>query len=91
MYCITHGNDEDALKLIDKVYDKSENREQILEKLKLQVQTKNQTKSSFVKSVFGRKYLKGTLVAMIYTMLCQQTGSNVFMMFSNRILTQINK
>jgi len=41
--------------------------------------------------VFGPGNLKATLILGLFTSLCQQTGSNVFNMFSIRIITQINE
>ena len=73
MFNIKHGNDKEALELIDKVYDKSEDREQILNALKQQCEIKSpaSTQESFWEQLFDAKYRKASLVAFLYTFLIQ--------------------
>ena len=40
--------------------------------------------------IFSPKYRKGTLFAMVITLLCQFTSVNVWLMYSNRVFTTIN-
>lgn len=42
-------------------------------------------------SLFGEKYLKGTVVLMFYSFFFQWSGVNVILMLSNRILTIMNE
>ena len=58
--------------------------------MKLQCQKKPARKLPFCEALFGHKYWKSTCVALVVTCLCQQTGTNVFNMYSNRIVTQLN-
>lgn len=47
-------------------------------------------KLPFLEAVFGKKYWKSTVIAMITTMYSQQSAANVFTMYSNRIMTDMN-
>ena len=63
---------EQALNLIDKVYDKSEDRNAILESLKKQCETNKSSGSTqlpYWDALFGPKYLKSTLIFMVITSL----------------------
>ena len=42
-------------------------------------------------SLFGQKYLKGTLILGFYSMSLQLIGCNIMNIFSNRIITDVNK
>ena len=90
MFCLSQDRDDDAMELIEKVYHPSENRKDILEKLKMQVQKKSTVEIPFFQSIFGRKYWRSTLVAMVTTCYSQQSAANVMTMYSNRILTDLN-
>jgi len=96
MYNISKEKYPEALNLIDKVYDPSEDRNEILEELKKQCQkadqnkSKNQSKEPYCTALFGKKHRKGTIVSMIITSLVQQAAINVMFMYSNRIVTNIN-
>lgn len=69
MFSLQQNREDDCLELISKVYDDSENKYEILEALKAQVAKKSVSKMSFCKSVCGRKYRYGTLVALGITSL----------------------
>jgi predicted DNA-binding ribbon-helix-helix protein len=71
MYNLSHDRDVEAMSLIDKVYDEKENRDHILENLKLQCQKKDKTKTNYWKALFGKRHLKTTIIALILTTFAQ--------------------
>jgi predicted transcriptional regulator with HTH domain len=91
MFNLSCDKEEEALVLIKKIYHPSEDYKAILADLKLQVQKKPSQKLGFIDGLFGRKYLRATIIALVVTSLCQQSSVNVFCMFSNRIVTKINE
>ena len=93
MHNLSIGNDKSAKILISKIYDKSEDSQLILDQLKSQilVPKSRSKKSSLWRSLFGRKYRRGTLVASAVALLLQFAGINVFNMYSNRLVTIINQ
>lgn len=69
MFNLSEENEEQALILIDKVYHAQEDRQEILAALKNQVKKKSKSELSYWESLFGEKYLRGTLVAMTISAL----------------------
>ena len=47
-------------------------------------------KIKYCESLLSERNIKTTIVALIFSSLCQQTGANVWQMYSNRIITNIN-
>ena len=91
MYNLSEDKEIEAMRLIKKIYHPSENYESILFNLKLQCQKKSVTKVPYFEALFGEKYLRCTLIAMVITSLCQQSSVNVWTIFSNRIVTTVNE
>lgn len=100
LFCLRNGDEEQALQLIDKVYHADEDRNDILEQLKREVHKKEKVaeqqdnavdSESYWDKPFGPKYRRGTITLMIFGSLCQQTSANVYMMFSNRIISELNE
>ena len=69
MYNLSHDRDEEAMVMIDKIYDESENREEILSNLKKQCHKKDKTKVKFWNALFGKRNRKTTLIALVLTSL----------------------
>ena len=73
MFNLGQGNDEGAKNIIKKIYDKSEDSQLILDQLKSQIlvpKTSSQNKkTSYYRSLFGRKYRRSTLVASVVALL----------------------
>ena len=90
MFNLSKDDDESALRLIDKIYDQSEDRKEILQTLKQQVQKKSTSSIPYKEAVFGEKFIKSTIVGCGITFLYQYSTVNVWNMFSNRILSNIN-
>ena len=69
MFNLSIDNDESALNLIRKVYE-TKDEKAILSTLKSQVHKKQTVEIKFIDAIFGDKYLKSTLIAMVFTSLC---------------------
>lgn len=91
MFNLSQGRDERAMVLIEKLYHPEEDRQRILRILKKQVHKKPASNLTYFEGLFGPKYRRTTIIAMIITFLCQQAGINVFNIISNRLLTTINE
>lgn len=91
MFNLSQGKDEQAMVLIEKLYHPEEDRQRILRILKKQVQKKPASNMTYFEGLWGRKYRRTTIIAMIITFLCQQAGINVFNIISNRLITTINE
>ena len=83
-------HDGEALKLIDRVYDSSEDRQEILAVLKGQVKEKPKSNAPYCESLFGKKNRTTTIYMMVFTSLIQMSTINVLNMYCNRIFTVIN-
>jgi hypothetical protein len=70
MYCLSQDREDEAMQLIHKIYHHSEDKAKILDKLKQQVQKKSSVELPFFQSVFGKKYWRSTLVALVTTCYC---------------------
>lgn len=91
MFNLSHHNDEQALQLIDRVYDtKTQNRDDILASLKSQVKVKVASTETYCESLFGRKNRRTTITMMVFTSLIQMSTVNVINMYCNRIFTVMN-
>ena len=67
MFNISHDRDDEALELIDRVYDKTEDRHVILDKLKMQCQARSADGTPFFEALCGHKYWKATLIGAGFT------------------------
>jgi len=83
-------HDGEALKLIERVYDSSEDRQEILTVLKGQVKEKPKSNAPYCESLFGKKNRTTTIYMMVFTSLIQMSTINVLNMYCNRIFTVIN-
>ena len=90
MFNLSKDDDESAMRLIDKVYHKDEDRDEILQALKAQVQKKPTLGVSYCEALFSEKFIRATIVGCAITSLYQHSTVNVWNMFSNRIVTNIN-
>lgn len=91
MFSLSKDDDESAKRLIDKVYHKDEDRNEILRALKGQVQKKSTQQIGYCEALFSEKFIKATIVGCAITSLYQHSTVNVWNMFSNRIVTNINE
>jgi len=95
MFNISQNQDDEALKLINKVYDTTvEDDKMILEILKGQSfgQGKKSTSDlSFYDAVFGPKYWRTTFISIIITIVFSHSGFNVFLIYSTRLFVKINE
>lgn len=91
MYSLRQGNDAEALILIKKVYHSSEDPQAILRTLKSQCHQQQEQKVPYWESLTGPKYLRGTLILMVYAALEQLSGVNCILMLSNRMVTVMNE
>lgn len=91
MFNVGNQNDEQALQLIDRVYDtKNEDRDEVLTSLKSQVKPKVLSTEGYCESLFGRMNRRTTLTMMGFTSLIQMSPINVINMYCNRIFTIMN-
>jgi len=47
--------------------------------------------ASYCDMICGDKYRKGTIIMILFGSFAQQSGANMFFMYSNRIITENNK
>lgn len=71
MFNLSVKDEEEALKLIDRVYHKSEDRMEILRVLKTQVYEKPKSNVPYCEQLFGRKNRAGTFILMLFTCVPQ--------------------
>lgn len=67
MFNLSKDDDESAMRLIEKVYHPSENRQEILKTLKGQVAKKPGKNIPYNEAVFGEKYIKATFIGCAIT------------------------
>lgn len=91
MYNLRNAKENEAKVLIDRIYHESEDRQAILHNLKMQCHKKKDQDISYLESLFGPKYLRGTIVTMLISFFFQWTGVNMILMLSNRIITISNE
>lgn len=100
MFNLSQGNEEGSLILINKIYDISEGSGQdsqvILSHLKKQVKKKDikngtNSEQSYFQALFGPQNRRGTLILSVYSLSFQWIGCNIINIFSNRIITDVNR
>jgi hypothetical protein len=69
MFSLSECREEDAMRMIKKVYHKDEDHFEVLESLKKQVTKKTKHVESQWERIWGRQYVRGTLFAMGLTLL----------------------
>lgn len=91
MFSLRTGKDEEAKTLIKKVYQSTENPDEILEELKKDVAPPAAHEEGWCEHVWGKKNRHGTLVCLTETEFVQLSGQNILNMFSVRIFSEMNK
>lgn len=89
VYNMAHGNDEDALALIRKVYAKDEDPQHVLDDLKKK-STKSSSKVTMWEAVSHERYRRATWVAFALCFFQQQTGLDGIMIYSNTIFQEMS-
>jgi hypothetical protein len=87
MFNLSHGNEEGAKIIIDKIYS---NGDEVLQLLKSEVHVKPKTSGEKAEGIFSKNLWRSTMVGMVITILYQQSGVTAINIYSNRIINQIN-
>ena len=88
-YLIDNKKDEEALKMIKCVYDKSEDHQYILEYIKMTSSSGKGNKVSLKEALFSDLYWRATWFSFMLALINQFTGVNGIVWYSGTILARL--